>query len=144
MKEIGNVFEEKRKEIGITIKEASIDLDIDEILIENLEEGNDKAFKDILKVKEIIKLYAKYLGLEEKKLLEMYNDYLFEKTSKISISDVRERINKEKEKPKEEKKVNSPYTVFVKPKNNSYIILIIILIAILVLFYFLLRMTILG
>lgn len=145
MKEIGDIFKEKRKEIGITIKEASLDLGIDEILIENLEDGNDKAFKDILELKDIIRKYAKYLDLDFKNFVDMYNDYLFEKTSKISLSDVRERLVKEKNKSVE-KKIHSPYTYNVSKGNSSkdFIVLIIILILISVSLYFLLNILIIG
>lgn len=145
MKEIGDIFKEKRKEIGITIKEASLDLGIDEILIENLEDGNDKAFKDILELKDIIRKYAKYLDLDFKNFVDMYNDYLFEKTSKISLSDVRERLVKEKNK-NIEKKIHSPYTYNVSKGNSSkdFIVLIIILILISVSLYFLLNILIIG
>ena len=63
MKEIGEIFSEKRKEIGITIDEMSKDLKIDKLLIENLEEGNIKAFKDIVELKDVITSLSKYLGL---------------------------------------------------------------------------------
>ena len=48
MKEIGEQFKEKREEIGITLEEVSSDLNKDIILVENLESGNHKVFKDIL------------------------------------------------------------------------------------------------
>ena len=85
MKEIGEEFKEKREEIGITIEEVSSDLGKDVILIENLESGNHKVFKDILELKDMVKTYAKYLGLDDEKLLGELDDFLFEKTSKISI-----------------------------------------------------------
>ena len=48
MKEIGEQFKEKREEIGITLEEVSSDLNKDIILVENLESGNHKVFKDII------------------------------------------------------------------------------------------------
>ena len=57
MKYIGEQFKEKREEIGISISEVSNDLKIDSIIIENLEDGNDKVFKDILELKEMISLF---------------------------------------------------------------------------------------
>ena len=55
MKEIGDIFKEKREEIGITIEEVASDLKIDSVLIDNLEDGNDRVFKDILELKDVIK-----------------------------------------------------------------------------------------
>ena len=94
MKEIGEEFKEKREEIGITIEEVSNDLCKDVILVENLESGNHKVFKDILELKEMVRIYAKYLGLDEEKILGELDDFLFEKTSKISIDDIKERWKK--------------------------------------------------
>ena len=54
MKDIGESFKEKREEIGITLEEVSKDLGIKEVLLENLEEGNAKVFKDILEIKDTI------------------------------------------------------------------------------------------
>lgn len=140
MKEIGRQFKEKREEIGITIEEVSNDLNKDIILIENLESGNHKVFKDILELKDTIKLYAKYLGLDDEKLLEEVNDFVFEKTSKISVEDVKERLEREKEKKKDEKKIHTPYTLELKQKKNLTLgIIVVIIIIILILFYILLR-----
>ena len=140
MKEIGRQFKEKREEIGITIEEVSNDLNKDIILIENLESGNHKVFKDILELKDTIKQYAKYLGLDDEKLLEEVNDFVFEKTSKISVEDVKERLERDKEKKKDEKKIYTPYTLELKQKKNLTLgIIIVIIIIILILFYILLR-----
>jgi len=49
MKELGLIFKNKREENSISIEEASHDLNIDKDLIENLEIGNTKIFKDIRK-----------------------------------------------------------------------------------------------
>ena len=98
MKEIGEQFKEKREEIGITLEEVSSDLNKDIILVENLESGNHKVFKDILELKDMVKIYAKYLGLDDEKLLGDLDDFLFEKTSKISIEDIKERLKEENKK----------------------------------------------
>ena len=79
MKEIGEEFKLKREEIGISIQEVSNDLKKDVILIENLESGNHKVFKDVLELKDMVSSYAKYLGLDDEKLLGDLDDFLFEK-----------------------------------------------------------------
>lgn len=140
MKEIGEEFKEKREEIGITIEEVSSDLGKDVILIENLESGNHKVFKDILELKDMVKTYAKYLGLDDEKLLGELDDFLFEKTSKISIEDIQERLKQEQAKRKEEKKVRTPYTLeFENKKNLTLVVILFIVVVILVLFYVLLK-----
>lgn len=140
MKEIGEEFKEKRQEIGITIEEVSSDLGKDTLLIENLESGNHKVFKDVLELKDMVKIYAKYLGLNDEKLLEEIDDFLFEKTSKISIEDIKERLKQEKDKRKDEKKVRTPYTLeYENKKNITLVIILLIIVVILVLFYVLLK-----
>ena len=139
MKEIGEQFKEKREEIGITLEEVSSDLNKDIILVENLESGNHKVFKDILELKDMVKIYAKYLGLDDEKLLGDLDDFLFEKTSKISIEDIKERLNEENKK-KQEKKVRTPYTIeYESKKNVTLIMILVIIVVILVIFYVLLR-----
>ncbi len=139
MKEIGEQFKEKREEIGITLEEVSSDLNKDIILVENLESGNHKVFKDILELKDMVKIYAKYLGLDDEKLLGDLDDFLFEKTSKISIEDIKERL-KEENKKKQEKKVRTPYTIEYESKRNiTLIMILVIIVVILVIFYVLLR-----
>lgn len=140
MKEIGEEFKEKREEIGITTLEVSNDLKKDVILIENLENGNYKVFKDVLELKDMISLYAKYLGLDDEKLLADLDDFLFEKTSKISIEDIQERLKEEKEKRKDEKKVRTPYTLEMEKKKNLTLLIILgLVLIILVIFYIVLK-----
>ena len=55
MKDIGSQFEEKRREIGIKLEEAASDLEITVAQLENLEDGNVNAFKNIFFLKELIK-----------------------------------------------------------------------------------------
>ena len=140
MKEIGEQFKEKREEIGITIEEVSNDLSRDVIVIQNLENGNHKVFRDILDLKDMVRIYAKYLGLDDEKLLEELDDFIFEKTSKISASDIEEKLKEEQEKKKEEKKVHTPYTLELKNKKDFTLVAIgVIIVFILVLFYILLK-----
>ena len=136
MEEIGEKFKEKREEVGITVEEAASDLKIEPILIENLESGNHKVFKDILELKDTIKAYSKYLGFDEEEFTDDLNDYLFETTSKISIEDIKDRLKKEKE---EEKKVKTPYTLETTKKSYTTYIIFILLIIILIIFYVILK-----
>ncbi len=134
MKEVGEIFRNKREEIGISIKEISKDLKIDEVLIDSLENGNVKAFKDILELKSVVSSLCKYLGVDEEEVLDDINDYMFEKTSKISLDDIKNNYNKE------EKKIESPYTK-EKKKDNTKVVLIVLvsIFVLLVVLYFGLR-----
>lgn len=127
MKELGEYFKETRESNGVSIEEASDDLNIDSFLLENLEEGNVRAFRDVLSMKEIIKEYAKYLGLNPDDVADEFNDFLFEHTSKISLSDILEaEKNKVKGKSQEVKKISSPYTLVKKKKVNKKVVYTII------------------
>ena len=140
MNEIGETFKEKREEIGITVSEVSNDLKIDPVLIENLESGNHKVFKDILELKDTISAYAKYLGLEPDNLLDELNDYLFDTTSKISIEDIKDRLEQERKEKKDEKRIKTPYTLEAPDKKNHTAVVIgLLIIIILVIFYVVLK-----
>lgn len=128
MKELGNLLNEKRESKGVSISEASIDLQIKEVVLENIEEGNIGAFKDIYLLKEQIKSYAKYLGLDSEHILDEFNEYLFEYTSKIPLEEIVNEIEKENNKS-EKKTVDavSPYTRPTKKKQKKYFLLIYVM-----------------
>lgn len=115
MKELGTYLKEVRTKNGVQLDEVSEDLKIDINAIENIEEGNIRAFKDMYSLKELVKDYAKYLGLDANYVVEEFNDFLFCHTSKISLEDIKKEQLKEKI---EEKKVYSPYTKLPKPKKD--------------------------
>ena len=118
MKELGEYLKETRINNGVSIEEASDDLNIDSFILENLEAGNIRAFKDVLGIKEKIKAYAKYLGLNPEDVADEFNDFLFEHTSKISLDDIMEAKKKKEEEERLEntKKIQSPYTKEYKRK----------------------------
>jgi len=113
LKEIGEYLRTEREKNGVSKEEASEDLEINVSLLEAMEDGNYKAFKDIFELKKFIGDYAKYLGLDVTKMLDEFNDFLFEKTSRISLDDIK------KVKASEEKtnRISSPYT---KIKHTRY------------------------
>ena len=112
MKDIGSQFEEKRREIGIKLEEAASDLEITVAQLENLEDGNVNAFKDIFFLKELIKKYAIYLNLDENKIMEEFNDFVFDFTSKIPVEEIEEKVKEIVTQNEKEtrKKISSPYT----------------------------------
>ena len=117
MKELGQYLKETRINNGVSIDEAAQDLNIDGFLLESIEEGNTRTFKDVLSMKEKVKDYAKYLGLKPEEVIDEFNDYLFEKTSKISLKDIMD-AEKDINKKQDTKKVSSPYTI-IKPKKKN-------------------------
>ena len=112
MEEIAELLKFTREESGIELEEVSKDLEISVVLLKNIESGKIGSFKDIFLLKEYISDYAKYLGLDYKKILDEFNEYLFDMTSKIPI-DLIEKAKKEK---KDKEVVISPYTKESKKK----------------------------
>ena len=141
MKEIGEKLKEARESMGITIEEAAQDLKLRPSQLENIEEGNKEAFKDIFYLKMFIKNYSKYLGLDYDEMVEEFNEYLFDFTSKISIDDIKkaEREQRKKEKKLKTVKIASPYTVEKKQQQSIPRFLIIggIVLALIIVVYIL-------
>ena len=112
LKEIGERLKETRESIGISIEEAAEDLKMRPSQIENIEAGNMEAFKDVFYLKYFIRDYSKYLGLDYEDMVDEFNEYLFDYTSKISIEDIKKAkknaLGKRKEEPKH---IASPYTI---------------------------------
>ena len=128
MKDIGEKLKNKREENGVSVEEAAEDLNMRPSQIESLEEGRREDFKDVMSLKYFIRDYAKYLGLDGEKMVDEFNEFLFDFTSKIPVGEI-EKINEEK---KEEKKVVSPYTK-VNDKNDKTKMIVLSIIIILVL-----------
>ena len=116
MKELGEYLKEHRESNSVGLEEASEDLNISKEELENIEEGNIRAFKDVLGLKVKIKNYAKYLGLDPEEILDEFNDFMFEHTSKISLADILEASKKKDEE--QQKQIRSPYTKIRKKKIN--------------------------
>ena len=103
MTEIGEKLKLAREENGVSKEEAAEDLNLRVSQIENIEEGNLKAFKDVFYLKCFIRDYAKYLGLDEEKIIDEFNEFFFEETSKIPIAEIQKASmekQKEQNKPK--------------------------------------------
>jgi len=132
LNEIGEKLREARESHGVSIEEAAEDLKIRPTQLKNLEEGNISEFKDIFYVKFFVKDYAKYLGLDGDKILDDFNEFLFDYTSRIPLDKIKEATQEKKE---EVNKVVSPYTMpqkknFIKSYKIVYVIVVLILIII--------------
>ncbi len=129
MKDIGLKLKEKREENGVSIEEAAEDLKMRPSQIESLESGKRENFKDVMTLKYFIRDYAKYLGLDGEKIIDEFNEYLFDFTSKIPVND----IEKAKETNKSKKEVVSPYTKVSNNGNNIKMFIIsLIIVAVLI------------
>lgn len=133
MKNIGIKLKTKREENGLSIDEVAEDLKMRPSQIESIEEGKLEDFKDVFYLKYFIRDYAKYLGLDGEKILDEFNEYLFDITSKIPVNLI-EQAKKEKETAKE---ISSPYTNEKKRhlKVPKLVIVIAAVIALLVVGY---------
>ena len=123
MIDIGLKLKEKREENGVSIEEAAEDLKVRPKQILSLEEGKKDDFKDVVFLKYLIRDYSKYLGLDSEKMVDEFNEFLFDFTSRIPV----EEIEEAKKEKKENKKITSPYTLnFNNDNKKNYIIYLII------------------
>ena len=117
VKEIGEFLKNSRIHNGVSLEEASEDLNLSVLQLENIEEGNVRAFKDVFTLRELVKDYAKYLGIEIDQIMEEFNDFMFEHTSKISLTDIIEAKGAKAPQDTGKDKIASPYTQIKKKKN---------------------------
>lgn len=121
MKEIGEMFLEKREQIGVKKEEVCSDLNITQAQLDNLENGSVNAFKDISYFKELLIKYSKYLSIDEDMITDKFNDFMFDFTSKISIKYIQNKLeqtlNESSGGNKEE--IASPYTLISESLERS-------------------------
>lgn len=128
MNELGEYLKQTRVSNGVSLTEAAEDLELTASQLENIESGNVKAFKNVYDLKEYIIQYAKYLGLDPEKVVDEFNGFLFEHTSKISLDDI---LTAQKKLDDNEKKVQSPYTKDYSRKFGILPIIILLLLFVL-------------
>ena len=129
MKDIAEKLKKAREATGISIEEAAEDLNYKVTQLEEIEIGNYKNFKDKFLLKTLITDYAKYLGLEVDEIIDQFNDFVFESTSKIPLDDIA-KASKQKEKKRDDK-IASPYTATEEKNNTSKLLIIILIILVL-------------
>lgn len=133
MNEIGLDFKQARTSSSISLNEASDDTGIPSEALEQIEDGAIGSFKDIFKLKSYLETYAKYLGMDPVKVIDDFNEYMFEYTSKIPLDDLEKEIEAKSKTEKIEDtadiKVVSPY---LKPVEHTsgikYVIIAIVII----------------
>ena len=130
--EISEVLKSTREMSGVSLEEVSKDLEIPVLVLTQLEEGNIGAFKDIFELKKYISDYAKYLGLNSEEVIDEFNEYMFEKTSKLPIEKIEEAIRNDIKEESLSARVASPYTRLAPLKSNKSFVLTLLLIVVLV------------
>ena len=140
VKEIGESFRIARCNIGLSKEEVVKDLNITLGQLDNLEDGNANAFKDIFFLKDLVKKYAIYLNLDSEEIISKFNDFIFGYTSRIPVEDILEQTREFNllEKKNNEDKVVSPYTKVKKEYKTKYILLCTLGVIILIVIVFLL------
>ena len=138
MKEKGEQLEMARESICVSVEEVAEDLKVKPAQVENIEAGNSEAFDDVFYLKYFIRDYAKYLGLNKEDLVDEFNEYLFDYTSKLSLDDIKLATKEKSKEKKNVKAVKSPYTVDHRKKIPVIPILVygIVVILVLVVIYF--------
>ena len=133
MKEIGEALKEQREAIGISLEEAANDLKLKVEQIEAIEAGDKNAFKEISSLKYFVRDYSKYLGLNYEDMIDDFNEFLFDYTSKIPVAE----IEKAKSNGGLKKEFSSPYTNTQKDKKSLKVAVGIgVIVLVLVLVYF--------
>lgn len=143
MDSIGSLLRQTRESSGVSITEASDDLSIDVNFLLNIEEGKIGCFQDIFALKDYIINYAKYLGIDSDKLIDEFNEYMFEYTSKIPVKQIEKKAQAEARE--ETGRIASPYTRKARKYSRNYYItvyLVIILLVILAIVWSIKQITI--
>jgi cytoskeletal protein RodZ len=141
MKEIAQQLKNARESMGVSIEEAAEDLKLQPSQIEQIESGNVESFQDVFSIKYFIRDYAKYLGLNKDDIVDDFNEYLFDYTSKLSLEDIKKESKKNKV---EENRIKSPYTVERKNERLFQIIAYVCIFLLLIIICYLLYSIIVG
>ena len=126
MNGIGEKLKTTRTSSLVSIEEASKDLNIKDVVLENIEAGTIGSFKNIYELRDNIRTYAKYLGLNEDEIINDFNEYIFEYTSKIPLKDIEKEV--EKQIKEQEQTIPSPYTKPSKKHSDKFYIMVNIII----------------
>lgn len=141
MKEIGDQLKKARESMGVSIEEVAEDLKLQPNQIEEIENGETESFQDIFSVKYFIRDYAKYLGLDKDDLVDEFNEFLFDYTSRLSLDDIKKESKIKKE---EQNRIKSPYTVERKNERVFQIIAYVCIFLLLIIICYLIYSLIVG
>ena len=85
MKEIGEIFKQRRKEINVSLKEVENATSIRINYLQSIEEGEVKNLISPIYAKGFLKQYAAFLGIDGDKIVEE-NPHLFNKAPQQEFS----------------------------------------------------------
>ena len=72
------------------------------------------------------------MGLNPTEVMDEFNEYMFEKTSKLQIKKIEEAVKEDLKEESQNKEIASPYTRQAPLKNNKNFVISIIVIVVLV------------
>lgn len=145
MVETGETLKSTREASGVSLDEASKDLNIPVIVLEQIEDGSIGSFDDIYDLKRMLVDYSKYLGLNTETVINKFNEYMFDYTSKIPMNEIEKAVREKNREKEEEDRVFSPYTkVYPKEKTLPYILtgVVILILVILAVFWSIKQITV--
>ncbi len=132
--EAGEALKTTRETSGVSIEEASKDLNIPVIVLEQIEDGSIGAFDNIYELKQHIVDYAKYLGVNTETVINKFNEYMFDYTSKIPMDEIEKQVREKNKEKEDEDRIFSPYTrMYPKERTMPYIITGIVVLILVVL-----------
>lgn len=147
MIEAGESLKSAREKAGVSIEEASQDLNIPVLFLEQIESGAVGAFEDIYELKNMMVEYGRYLGLNTDDIKLKFNEYMFDYTSKIKLDEIEKAMREQQKEKESDEEIHSPYTrVTPKEKTLPYILsaVVIIILVILVLIWSIKQITVNG
>ena len=108
----GTTLKNTRESSGVSIEEASKDTNIPVIELEQIEASAFGSFTDFYELKMKILEYAKYLGLDLNEVLNSFNEYMFDYTSRIKLAAIEKEMQERTKEDRidEETRISSPYT----------------------------------
>ena len=134
MVEAGETLKSTREAAGVSIDEASKDLNIPVIVLEQIEDGSIGSFENIYELKQYLLDYAKYLGVNTETITLKFNEYMFDYTSKIPMDEIEKAVREKNKEKEDEDRIFSPYTrVYPREKTMPYIITGVVVIILVIL-----------
>ena len=123
MVETGTMLKSIRESSGVSLDEVSSDLNIPVLFLEQIEDGSIGSFEDIYELKQMLVDYAKYLGANTESVVNKFNEYMFDYTSKIPMDEIEKAVREQMKEKEDEDRIASPYTkVYPKEKTLPYIL----------------------
>ncbi len=132
MIEAGKMLKSTRESSSLSLEEVSEDLNIPVIELEQIEAGSIGSFTDIYELKSMLLEYAKYLGVSTDAVVNKFNEYMFDYTSKIPMAEIEKKVREKERVQEDEDRVASPYTKQAKKEKSLPYVIVGLIITVLV------------